>query len=89
MNARRAMIRLWFFGSLFWIAFWAWNYSTKCKRLDNDSLWCPTTPGASISPTDYFHMACVVMGPPLSTLIVGLLGLWAINKTSRRQIKSK
>jgi hypothetical protein len=85
MSARRAIIRLWFFGSLFWMAFWAWNYGTKCMRARNGSLWCPTTSGASVSLTNYFHVAWVALGPPVSTFIVGVLCLWVLNKASQRR----
>jgi len=85
MSAWHATVRLWFFGSIFWIAFWAWNYGTKCKHLIDGSLWCPTTAGPGVSPTNYYHMAFVVLGPPLSACILGLLCVRAFNAMSQRR----
>jgi hypothetical protein len=85
MSARLAVIRLWIFGSISWIAFWIWNYATKCMRMDNAILWCPRTAGNGIRPTDYFNLAVVMFGPPLATFAVGLLCFWAI-KCSRRRM---
>ena len=88
MNARRAVVRLWIVGSLGWIAFWTWTYTTDCLRRDDGSLWCPSITGDAIVRTDRWHMAYALFGPPLASLVLGLFCFWAV-RASRRHLKPK
>jgi hypothetical protein len=78
MSARRAAIRLWVVGSVVWIAFWLWNYATRCIQTQKGILFCPTASGDALLRTDYLHAAYLIFGPPVVSLFAGLLLLWAI-----------
>jgi hypothetical protein len=83
MNPARAVVRLLVVGSTFWIAFWLWNYTTKCIRSPKGSLFCPTADGDALMRTDYFHAAYLVFGPPLGAIILGVFCWWAIRETQK------
>ena len=78
MNTRRAVIRLWVFGTVFWIAFWGWNDVRECVPVRGGVLFCPATDGDALVRTDYFHVLYFVFGPPVLSLLVGLLCWWVI-----------
>ena len=75
MNAWRACVRLWAFGSATWLAFWIYNAS-QCTEAVGGYLLCPTTNGEGVVPTTYPRLALTVLGPPLSVMVVGLALLW-------------
>jgi hypothetical protein len=83
MNAGRAIVRLWIVGTLSWVAFWTWNYTANCMRMDDGSLWCPVAVGAAMGRTDRLHMALVLFGPPLISFFVVLLCFLAVRATHR------
>jgi len=80
MSASRAAVRLLVFGSTFWIAFWLWNYTTKCIHTPKGILFCPTADGDALVRTDYLHTAYLVFGPPLGAIIFSLFCRWAIRR---------
>ncbi|HWG06686.1 MAG TPA: hypothetical protein VG271_16880 [Beijerinckiaceae bacterium] len=84
MSASRAVVRLWIVGTLVWIGFWIWNFSTHCLRADDGSLWCPAISGDAIVRTDRLHMAYVLFGPPGASFAAGLICLWAVRATHRQ-----
>jgi hypothetical protein len=84
MSASRAIIRLWVFGTVFWIGFWGWNDVSKCIRARGGILFCPTAGGDTLLRTDYFHALYFVFGPPLWSLFAGLLCWWIILRLRRR-----
>ena len=75
LDAWRALVRLWLFGSIAWLAFWAWRYGQGCFKAKNGTLWCPNAAGDVLSPTGYLHMALTVLAPPLALLLLGLVFL--------------
>jgi hypothetical protein len=75
MNAWRACVRLWAFGSAAWLGFWIWN-DTQCIRAVAGILLCPTAEGDAVRPTTYLHLGATVLGPPLATMVAGLLLYW-------------
>jgi hypothetical protein len=81
MNAWRACVRLWAFGSAAWLAFWIWN-ATQCTRAVAGILLCPTASGEGVWPTTYLHLGLMVLGPPLVTMVAGwLLFRWTLKDT--------
>ena len=76
LDAWRALVRLWLFGSLAWIVFWAWRDGSGCVHAKNGRLWCPDASGDALFATDYLHIALGVLGPPLTLLVLGWLYLW-------------
>src|SRR5471032_3244951 len=40
MSTSRAVIRLWVFGTVFWIGFWGWNDVRKCIVAAKGVLFC-------------------------------------------------
>lgn len=86
MSASRAVVRLWVAGSIAWMAFWTWTFTTKCVRADDGSLWCPAFVGSSMSRADRLHMASALFGPPLISLVLGLLCFLAV-KASHEWLK--
>ncbi len=77
MNAWRACVRLWAFGSAAWLAFWIWN-ATQCVKAVAGILLCPTASGEGVAPTTYLHLGLMVLGPPLVIMVAGLLLAWWI-----------
>jgi hypothetical protein len=75
VNAWRACVRLWAFGSASWLAFWIWN-ATQCTRAVAGILLCPTFSGEGVSPTTSLHLALKVLGPPLIVMAAGWLLFW-------------
>lgn len=75
MNAWRACVRLWAFGSAAWLAYWIWN-ATQCTHAVAGILLCPTFSGEGVSPTTYLHLGLKVLGPPLVTMAAGWLLFW-------------
>jgi hypothetical protein len=75
MSAWRACVRLWAFGSAAWLGFWIWN-STQCIQAVAGILLCPTASGEGVRPTTYLHLGLMVLGPPLVTMVAGLLLFW-------------
>jgi hypothetical protein len=88
VSARRAAIRLWIVGSVVWVAFWLWNYTTRCIHTQKGVLFCPTASGDTLQRTDYFHAAGFIFGPPVLGVVVGLFFLWAI-RASQTSLDSK
>lgn len=85
MSTSRAVIRLWVFGSVFWIGFWGWNDVRKCIVSANSVLFCPVTgTGDVVVRTDYLHVAYFLFGPSLVTLLGGLACSWLILRLQRR-----
>ena len=85
MSASRAIIRLWVFGSVFWIGFWGWNDIRKCIAGPKGALFCPVTiTGDTLLRTGYFHILYFVFGPPLVGLAGGLACWWIIQRLQRR-----
>ena len=39
-------------------------------------LLCPTAEGDGVRPTTYLHLGLTVLGPPLATMVAGLLLFW-------------
>jgi hypothetical protein len=72
----RALVRLWLFGSLVWILFWAWRDASGCFRAGNGRLWCPNAAGDAMMPTSYGHVALNMLGPPIALLALGMAYLW-------------
>ena len=75
MNAWRACVRLWAFGSAAWLGFWIWNAS-QCVKAVAGILLCPTAGGEGVTPTTYLHLGLTVLGPPLVIMVAGLLLFW-------------
>lgn len=72
LDAWRALVRLWLFGSIAWLAFWAWRYGLGCFKAGNGALWCPNIAGDVLSRTSYLHIALTMLGPPVTLLLLGL-----------------
>ncbi len=75
MNAWRACVRLWAFGSAAWLAFWAWDAS-QCISAARGMLLCPTMNGEGLTPMSYWRMGLTILGPPVVTAAAGLLLWW-------------
>jgi hypothetical protein len=75
MNAWRACVRLWAFGSAAWLIYWIWRAS-QCTSAINGYLLCPTTNGEGVAPTNWLRLGLTVLGPILVPLAVGLLLRW-------------
>lgn len=75
MNAWRACVRLWIFGSAAWLIYWIWN-GTQCSSAAIGYLLCPTANGEGVAPTTWARLALTVLGPVLVTLAAGLLLRW-------------
>jgi hypothetical protein len=85
MSTSRAVIRLWVFGSVFWIALWGWNDVRKCIIASKGVLFCPVTlDGNTLMRTDYFHTLYFVFGPSLLSLAAGLACWWLIARLQGR-----
>ena len=76
LDAWRALVRLWLFGSIAWLAFWAWRDGSGCFNAGNGRLWCPNAAGDVLSPTSYLHLALDLLGLPVAILVLGLAFLW-------------
>lgn len=76
LDAWRALVRLWLFGSIAWMGFWLWRDLSGCFRAKNGTLWCPNVSGESLFATSYARIGVHVLGPPLAVLILGLAYLW-------------
>ena len=76
LDAWRALVRLWLFGSIAWLGFWAWRDGSGCIKAGNGRLWCPNAAGDVLSPTSYLHLALDLLGPPVAILVLGLAFLW-------------
>jgi hypothetical protein len=76
LDAWRALVRVWLFGSIAWLGFWAWRDGSGCFKAGNGRLWCPNMAGDAVSPTSYLHLALEVLGPPIAVLVLGLAFLW-------------
>lgn len=76
LDAWRALVRLWLFGSIAWLGFWAWRDGSGCFKAGNGRLWCPNMAGDVLSPTSYLHLALDLLGPPVAILVLGLAFLW-------------
>ena len=72
----RALVRLWLFGSIAWLGFWAWRDGSGCFKAGNGRLWCPNATGDALAPTSYVQLAFSVLGPPVAVLVLGLAFLW-------------
>jgi hypothetical protein len=88
MNATHAAIRLWLFGSVFWLVFWIWTYATKCIHSGNGTLLCPTASGDVLIRTDYPHIVYQIFGAPILSLTVGFL-FWCLIKATFWWLRSK
>lgn len=75
LDAWRALVRLWLFGSFAWVAFWVWRDASGCFQARNGKLWCPNAAGDVLSATSYLRIALDVLGPPLAVLFLGWLFL--------------
>jgi hypothetical protein len=85
MSAGRAVIRLWVFGTVFWLGVWGWSDLRKCIVAPKGVLFCPVTlSGDTLLRTDYFHALSFVFGPPLVSLIGGLACWWVILRLRRQ-----
>jgi hypothetical protein len=82
MNAWRACVRLWAFGSAAWLSYGIWNAS-QCTDAVNGYLLCPSTSGEGVTPTTWTRLALMVPGPILVTLAAGLLLRWWTNREAR------
>ena len=76
LDAGRALVRLWLFGSVLWVGFWAWRDASGCFTAKNGVLWCPDAAGDALMATSYPHVALNVLGPPLMLLVLGLAYVW-------------
>ena len=76
LDAWRALVRLWLFGSLAWIVFWLWRDASGCFKAHNGRLWCPNAAGDAMAPTSYLHVALNTLGPPVALLLLGMIYLW-------------
>ena len=76
LDAWRALVRVWLFGSIAWVAFWAWRDASGCVRARNGALWCPNAAGDALWATSYLHIVLDVLGPPVALLVLGRLYLW-------------
>ena len=76
LDAGRALVRLWLFGSIAWVGFWAWRDGLGCFAAKNGVLWCPNAAGDALSATSYLDVALNVLGPPVMFLGLGLFYLW-------------
>ena len=84
MNAGRAVIRLWVFGTVFWIGAWGWNALRNCIRASGGVLFCPAIGDDTLRRTDYFHLLSQIFGPPLGSLLAALCCWWLIARLQRR-----
>ena len=76
LDAWRALVRLWLFGSIAWLGFWVWRDGSGCFQAKNGALWCPNAAGDALAATSYLHIALDVLGPPIALLILGWAYLW-------------
>lgn len=85
MSTGRAVIRLWVFGTVFWIGLWGWNDARRCIAAPKGVLFCPVSFGAeTLIRTDYFHVLFFVFGPAVISLLGGLACWWIILRLRRR-----
>ena len=83
LDPGRALVRLWLFGSIVWLGFWAWRDGGGCFAAKNGTLWCPNAAGDALVATSYLRIGLSVLGPPLALLILGLAYLWFAARTQR------
>ena len=81
LDAGRALVRLWLFGSVVWVGFWAWRDGSGCFTAKNGTLWCPSAAGDALWVTSYLHIALTVLGPPVALMMLGWAYLWFARKT--------
>ena len=85
MSVSRAVIRLWVFGSAFWIALWGWNDFRKCIAAPKGVLFCPIAFNSNaLVRTDYLHALYFVFGPSLLSLAGGLACWWLMLRLQRQ-----
>ena len=80
MRSGRRLVRLWITGTVFWIVYWVWIYTTKCFHSANRSLWCPVNGDPTSSTmvrTDELRYWLLTALPPIWALVIGLLFWWA------------
>jgi hypothetical protein len=85
MSTSRAIIRLWVFGSVFWIALWSWNDFRNCIVAPKGVLFCPLNlSGDTLVRTSYLRTLYFVFGPSLLSLAGGLFCWWLIVRLHRQ-----
>ena len=88
----RRLVRLGIAGSVFWICYWVWIYTTKCFHAGNGTLWCPSggdpTSTTLVRSSDLRMLAFVAL-PPLWAVIIGLLFWWAWQGFLKRAEKKR
>jgi len=76
LDPGRALVRLWLFGSIAWLGFWAWRDGGGCFEAKNGTLWCPNAAGDALVATSYLRIGLNVLGPPVALLVLGLAYVW-------------
>lgn len=97
MTRRKVLIRVWLAGSVCWIAYWIWHYTTTCNLIamrDGKAItcrWDSTEAGgmtvvSRTAPalTVLWDMAARTIGIPACVFVVGVAVLWVIEKLRSR-----
>jgi hypothetical protein len=88
MRSGRRLVRLWITGTVFWIIYWVWIYSTKCFHAANRTFWCPANgdpTATTMVRTDELRYWLLTALPPVWALIIGVLFWWAAEGFRRRK----
>jgi hypothetical protein len=92
MRSGRRLARLWIIATVFWLAYWAWIYTSKCIHARNGILFCPadgdpTT--TTIIRTNELRFWAMTVLAPFWVLVVGLLLWWALQGFQRQKDKPR
>ena len=93
MNHRRSLLRVWIAGSVCWIAFWIWHYTTTCNlvRMSGGHAiscrWETSEAGGMAVATRtapalpvLWDMIARTFGIPAGVIVAGLAIFWVIER---------